>query len=102
MSFGEEAFKYAKSFRSTIEVVAAIVGCMVYLNVWWSDQVVSKKEFLMGITEVQLKIVESDLRDYQRTGLANLSEQEKFQYELLVKAQEKLTDSRNQLLGLSQ
>lgn len=96
------AMEQVKKFRSTLEVLVAIIGCMVYLNVWWGDMVVSKKEFLMATNEIRMGQVESELRAYQRAGLDTLNEQERHQYDLLVKAQDKLTCERDILLGLSE
>jgi hypothetical protein len=96
-----EVMKTAKEFRSTIEVVVAIVGCMVYLNVWWSELVVSKTEYQMGINEIRLGQVASDLRYYQRQGLDTLNDKDRHEYETLVKAEEKLLAMRDCMLGLS-
>lgn len=102
MTVAEQAVKQAKNFRSTLEVLVAVIGCMVYLNVWWSDLVVSKREFLMATTEIRLGQVEYEILNYQRLGVTNLSAQDKHQYELLVKAEGKLNETRDRLMGLTQ
>ena len=89
-----------KEFRSTLEVLVAIIGCMVYLNTWVGSQIVSKNEFLIATTEIRLGQVSHEIGVFQRSGLDTLSDPDMHQYNLLLKAQEKLNEKRDTLLGL--
>lgn len=56
----------------------------------------------MATTEIRLGQVEYEILNYQRLGVTNLSAQDKHQYELLVKAEGKLNETRDRLMGLTQ
>ena len=100
MTIKEQVVKQTKAFRSTLEVIVAIIGSMVYLNHFGGEQIVSKDEFLINTTEIRLGQVEHELGVYQRIGLDKLDDMDKHRYELLLKQQEKLNEKRDSLLGL--
>ena len=89
-----------KGFRSTLEVLVAIIGCMVYINTWVGSQIVSKNEFVIATTEIRLGQVSHEIGVYQRMGVSNLGDIDKHQYDLLLKAQERLNEKRDSMLGL--
>lgn len=101
-----------KKFESSLAVTVSIIAGITYLNVWWKDTVVSREVFDAAIeqqtknatianTEMTLRFTQGEIRSYQRYGLDKLTDQQRHAYENLLKAEEKLTDTRNCLLGLS-
>lgn len=86
--------------RSSIEVVVAIVAGLIYLDHEIDNRILTKYEFDVAATEIRIALVESDIRSYQKDGIANLSDADKHLYDLLLKQQEKLHEKRDTLLGL--
>lgn len=95
-----DAFKHLKHFKDTIVSVVAIISGIIYLNVFVSDLIVGKEEFLIATTEIRIGQVEHAIRNYQRIGIPNLSGSDSHTYDLLLKQQEKLNEKRDSLLGL--
>ena len=91
-----------KRFQSTLEVLVAVIICMLYLNNFVDENVVSKREFIMGTNEIRIAQVEAEIRQFKRDGLDSLSTEDKESYDELVESKKALIDVRNRMLGISE
>ncbi len=90
-----------KEFQASVAVFAGLVVSWGIFTTWWDGQVVSKKEYQMGINELRIGQVESDLRDFRRTGIDTLNAEDREEYEDLVEEKKTLICNRNNMLGIT-
>ena len=90
-----------KEFQASVAVFAGLVVSWGIFTTWWDGQVVSKKEYQMGINELRIGQVESDLRDFRRTGIDTLNVEDREEYEDLVEEKKTLICNRNNMLGIT-
>lgn len=91
---------YIKKFQTIIAVVLSLLGVWAYINLWWSENVISKEQHDISINTVLLTLNDMQLRDFQKQGIDSLSDEDEYEYQQLVKQGDRLRCKRNRLLGI--
>ena len=90
-----------KAAAAYIISAASIIGSVFIGVSWVQDTFVTHSEMQMMFVELRSHQVEYAIRDFHKEGIDTLNADDRYDYNQLLKAAEKIEDQRNALLGLT-
>jgi len=85
---------------SIVASLGVILGGVYNVYSWLDDNIVTKDDLMIAVTDIRLGQIEESLARYHDIGLKNLSDTQKHRYDKLILAEKFNDNQRKDLLRL--